>query len=110
MIQQLIDKLTNFVTGIINTIQKNKEAFSMPAWVSWIGIDGLLHFLCCFTLMIITAPIGIWWAIGLTTTIAVAKEVYDYFIQKDNNGKQVLHDFIFDISGLLLALLWILVF
>lgn len=82
----------------------------IKSWLNWIGTDGLLHFLCCFTLMILTSPIGIWWAVGITGLASISKEVYDYFIQKDNNIKQVLHDFIFDVVGLLLALLWILIF
>lgn len=82
----------------------------IKSWLNWIGVDGLLHFLCCFTLMILIAPIGIWWAAGTTVLASISKEFYDYFIQKDNNIKQVLHDFIFDAVGLLLALLWILIF
>lgn len=78
----------------------------------WIGTDGLLHFLICYAMVIALSPIIGWWAILPTTIIAAAKEGYDFFIQKDNNKPQVIHDLICDGAGIVLAcltmLLWLI--
>lgn len=73
--------------------------------LKWVGIDGLLHFLVCYAMMLTFAPmIGLAWAVLATTGVAVLKEVWDFCIQKDNNEKQVMHDFVFDIVGILMAI------
>ena len=71
----------------------------------WVGTDGLLHFLVCYAMMLTLAPIvGIAWSVLATTGIAVFKEVWDFCIQKDNNLEQVLHDAIFDVVGIVMAI------
>lgn len=77
-------------------------------FLQWAGIDGLLHFLSCYALMSLALLIGLWWALAITITIAAAKEIVDYFIQKDNDIKDVLHDVIFDVLGILAAMILLL--
>lgn len=73
--------------------------------LKWVGIDGLLHFLVCYAMMITFAPmIGLAWAVLATTGVAVLKEVWDFCIQKDNNEQQVMHDIVFDILGIVMAI------
>lgn len=76
--------------------------------LKWVGIDGLLHFLVCYAMMLTLAPmIGLAWAVLATTGVAVLKEVWDFCIQKDNDAEQVLHDVILDGIGILIALITI---
>lgn len=76
--------------------------------MKWVGTDGLLHFLVCYAMMLTLAPIvGIAWSVLATTSMAVFKEVWDFCIQKDNNLEQVLHDAIFDIIGMVAALVFL---
>lgn len=76
--------------------------------LKWVGIDGLLHFLVCYAMMLTFAPmIGLAWAVLATTGVAVLKEVWDFCIQKDNDAEQVLHDVILDGTGILIALITI---
>lgn len=78
--------------------------------IKWIAVDGLLHFLVCYALMLTFTPIvGIWWTLLTTTLIALAKEAYDFFIDKDNDMQAVIHDIILDASGILMALIILLV-
>lgn len=73
--------------------------------LKWVGIDGLLHFLVCYAMMLTFAPIvGMTWTIILTTSLAVTKEVIDFCIQKDNDAKAVLHDLFFDVAGVVGAI------
>lgn len=79
--------------------------------IKWIGTDGLLHFLVCYAMMLALTPIIGWWALIPTAIVAAAKEGYDFFIQKDNDKQQVVHDLICDLAGVILAyltmLLWL---
>lgn len=78
--------------------------------IKWVGTDGLLHFLVCYAMTLALTPIiGIWWTLLTTTLIALAKEAWDYFYQKDNNKEQVIHDLILDASGILFALITMLI-
>lgn len=73
---------------------------------SWIATDGLLHFLVCYAMMLTFGSfIGIWWSMLLTILVALAKEAYDVFIQKDNNFNQATHDLICDFAGIVIAIL-----
>lgn len=83
----------------------------IKALIRWIGIDGLLHFLVCYAMMLTLTPIiGVWWALGTTLFVALAKEAYDVFIKKSNTLEQTFHDIILDASGIILSfitmLLW----
>ena len=71
--------------------------------MKWMGTDGLLHFLVCYALMLTFFPFIGWWAVLPTMAAAIGKEAVDYFVQKDNNVKQVAHDFIFDLAGAVCA-------
>lgn len=73
--------------------------------LKWVGIDGLLHFLVCYAMMLTFTPIvGMTWTIIFTTSLAVTKEVIDFCIQKDNDEKAVLHDLSFDVAGVMGAI------
>lgn len=80
--------------------------------IKWIAADGLLHFLLCYATMLALSPIIGWWAILPTAFLAAAKEGFDFFIQKDNNKQQVIHDLICDGAGVVCAyitmLLWLI--
>ena len=92
----------NDMKKLFETLKKIKE---------WVATDGLLHFLVCYALMVALTPIAGWWALPVTILAALGKEGYDYFIQKDNNKQQVIHDLICDGAGVLCAyltmLLWL---
>ncbi len=71
----------------------------------WMGIDGLLHFILCYALILTFQPIvGIAWASVIAIVSALAKEFYDFFIQKDNDKNQVFHDLMCDWFGIAAAL------
>ena len=67
--------------------------------IKWIGVDGLLHFLVCYALMLALTPIIGWYALIPTAIVAAGKEGYDFHIQKSNNKQQVVHDLICDAAG-----------
>lgn len=78
--------------------------------IKWVGTDGLLHFLVCYAIMLTLTPIiGVWWTLLTTAIIALSKEAWDYFYQKDNNKEQVIHDLILDACGILFALITMLI-
>lgn len=81
------------VSVVRNCYQKVKE---------WVGVDGLLHFLCCYCITITFGLIN-WW-IGVITSAAagVSKEMYDYFIKK-SSASNIHHDLICDGVGILLS-------
>lgn len=71
---------------------------------AWVGTDGLLHFLVCYAMMLTLSPrMGTIWAIVLTALVALAKEAYDFFIQKDNDKYAAIHDLICDAAGMVVA-------
>lgn len=71
----------------------------------WIGVDGLLHFLICYSMMLTLMPfIGVTLAILATTSVAIVKEVVDYCVEKDNDQNAVMHDMIMDAAGLIAAI------
>ena len=84
--------------------------------LSWVGVDGLLHLLVCWLVMLVVIPIrGIWLAILTSLVLSIGKEIWDVFIQKDNCKEQAIHDIICDgigvLAGLLtIALWWIVIF
>jgi hypothetical protein len=41
--------------------------------------------------------------------LGLCKEFYDYFIQKDNNKTQVIHDLVCNVLGILISLIIILI-
>lgn len=78
--------------------------------IKWIADDGLLHFLLCYAIMLTLTPvIGVWWTLLTVCLSALGKEAFDYFIQKDNDMQAVIHDIILDASGILMALIILLV-
>ena len=73
---------------------------------SWVGVDGLLHFLVCYGMMLAFTPVvGVWWAIFSVAVAALVKEAMDFFIQQDNDRNAVLHDLICDGAAVLAALI-----
>ena len=81
--------------------------------IKWIGVDGLLHFLVCYAMMLALSPMIGWWALLPTAVVAALKEGYDFHIQKDNDKPQVIHDLLCDAAGIVCAyltmLLWLIV-
>ena len=78
--------------------------------IKWIAVDGLLHFLACYSIMLTLTPIiGVWWTLLTVCLASMAKEAYDYFIDNDNDMQAVIHDIILDASGILMALIILLV-
>lgn len=76
--------------------------------LKWVGTDGLLHFLVCYALMLTFTPmVGVWWSILIAIVPSLAKEGWDYFVQKDNDRSQVIHDLICDGLGMATAYLTI---
>ena len=72
----------------------------------WVGVDGLLHFLVCYGMMLAFTPVvGVWWAMFSVAVASLVKEAMDFFIQQDNDRNAVLHDLICDGAGVLAALI-----
>ena len=90
----------NDMKKLFESLKKIKE---------WVATDGLLHFLVCYALMVALTPIIGWWALLVTILSALGKEGYDYFVEKDNNKEQVIHDLICDVVGMGCALVVVLV-
>ena len=88
-----------------------KGLLNMLKWAyNWVGTDGFLHFLVCYALMLTFQPIvGVWWSLLIVIIPALLKEAWDYFVDKDNNVEQVLHDLICDGVGIAAALITILI-
>ena len=77
--------------------------------IKWVAIDGLLHILVCYAIMLALTPmIGGWLAMLITMVVSAIKEAYDYYIQKDNNREQVIHDATCDVVGMLSAIITML--
>lgn len=71
----------------------------------WVGVDGLLHFLVCYAMMLAFTPVvGVWWAIFSVTLASLVKEAVDS-IQNDSDECNAWHDFICDGAGVLAALI-----
>lgn len=70
--------------------------------LKWIATDGLLHMLVCYAIMLALTPVvGVWWATAATFVAAVGKEAIDGM--KGATAGAIMHDFICDAVGLLLA-------
>lgn len=70
----------------------------------WIANDGLLHILVCIVIMLSLQPIiGYLLSLIITIIFSAIKEIYDYFIQKDNNINQVKHDIICNCIGIIIS-------
>ena len=79
-------------------INKSKQIFK------WIDNDGLLHILVSIALMLSCVPIvGYLLSLIITIIFGGIKEIYDYFIQKDNNINQVKHDAICNCIGIIIS-------
>lgn len=98
MLSYALDKdSSSLIILKLNDMEKLKEI------IKWIAVDGLLHFLARYAIMLTCEPVvGIWWAKAITATFAIGKEVYDA-LRGTNNAKQMVHDFICDGAGILMA-------
>lgn len=77
--------------------------------IKWVAIDGTLHILVCYAIMLALTPmIGGWLAMLITVIASAVKEAYDYYIQKDNNREHVIHDAACDVVGMLSAIITML--
>lgn len=77
----------------------------MKRILQWIATDGLLHILMCATISLAVLNITdrLWLALVAGIIPAIGKEVWDVYIQKDNNYEQAAHDLICDAIGLLIT-------
>ena len=72
----------------------------------WIASDGLLHILVSMVVILCLQPlVGATIAICVAVLLGVGKEIYDRYIQCDNNREQILHDVVCDIVGIILAII-----
>lgn len=86
--KQIIDKLKAIVKAVL----------------AWMRNDGIIHNLICYSAFLTLAPlIGTGWARGVTIALALGKEAFDIFVQKDNDWREALHDLICDAIGILEA-------
>lgn len=77
--------------------------------IKWVAIDGWLHILVCYSIMLALTPmIGIWLGLLIVMVVSAIKEAYDYYIQKDNNREQVIHDVVCDMIGMVAAIIALL--
>ena len=87
------------------------KKFFNTIW-NYVQIDGLLHFLVCYALVVTFAlfntaifPIA---GIMVAVFCAFIKEVWD-ISYKDQSKKATIHDAIFDLLGILIAIgVWLL--
>lgn len=71
----------------------------------WVGVDGLLHFLVCYGMMLAFTPVvGVWWAIFSVTVASLVKEAMDS-IMNDGDECNAAYDHICDGAGVLAALI-----
>lgn len=81
-----------------NIMNKLKQLYK------WIANDGLLHILVCIALMLSLQPIiGYLLSLIIVIIFSAIKEIYDYFIQKDNSIDQVKHDVICNGIGVIIS-------
>ena len=77
----------------------------------WIANDGLLHILICIVIMLSLQPIiGYLLSLFITIIFAGMKEIYDYYIQKDNTIGQIKHDIICNGVGIIISSFVILLY
>lgn len=70
----------------------------------WIANDGLLHILVCIVLMLsFYLLIGYLLSLIITIILGLIKEIYDYYIQKDNTVNQIKHDTICNCIGIIIS-------
>jgi uncharacterized membrane protein YjdF len=71
----------------------------------WVGVDGLLHFLVCYGMMLAFTPIiGVWWSLFAAVLASLVKEAIDS-IMNDSDECNAAHDLICDGAGVLAALI-----
>lgn len=71
----------------------------------WVGVDGLLHFLVCYGMVLALTPIiGVWWSLFATVLASLVKEAIDS-IMNDSDECNAAHDLICDGAGILAALI-----
>lgn len=68
--------------------------------IKWIAADGLLHFLVCYAMVLSLTPLIGFYALIPTGAAALGKEGYDYHVKKSNTRKQVIHDLVCDLAGI----------
>ena len=89
-------------TTAVAVLQKLKA--TALAVLAWMRDDGIIHNLICYSAFLTLAPlIGTGWARGVTIALALGKEAFDVFVQKDNDWKEALHDLTCDAVGILEA-------
>lgn len=71
----------------------------------WVGVDGLLHFLVCYGMVLALTPIiGVWWSLFAAVLASLVKEAIDS-IMNDSDECNAAHDLICDGAGILAALI-----
>lgn len=75
----------------------------MKKILQWIATDGMLHFFvsALISLSVLFIADKLWLSLVAGLIPAIAKEVWDVYIQKDNNYQQAWHDLVCDFAGLI---------
>lgn len=73
--------------------------------INKVGVDGLLHILASGFLVLASVMFigNIYIALAVSAVAGLAKEGWDFFLQKDNSLKDVGHDLICDLVGLTIS-------
>lgn len=77
----------------------------LKAICRWVGVDGLLHFLVCYGMVLAFTPIiGVWWSLFAAVLASLVKEAIDS-IMNDSDECNAAHDLICDGAGALAAII-----
>ena len=77
----------------------------LPAIKNYMGVDGLLHMLVCYAIVVTFGLIEYKAGIIIALGLSIFKECYDYSYRKQNpwDWEHTFHDLIFDAIGILLG-------
>ena len=94
-----LDKLKAVAVAVFEKLKDTARAV-----LAWMRTDGIIHDLLCYSVFLTLAPfIGVAWARWITVALALGKEAFDVFVQKDNDWREALHDLTCDAAGILQA-------
>lgn len=73
--------------------------------LKWINYDGILHITCsCLIMLVASLYMGMQWALSIVLFVDLGKEIKDY-INGNNNLKQIFHDVVCDLIGIVVAMM-----
>lgn len=94
-------------------MEKLKEI--IKTFIKWVSVDGLLHIETSMLIyLIVSLPIYLFYGLlfsipfgfAITFMIGCYKEFYDIYVQKDNTKMQSNHDFICNLIGITLGIIF----